>query len=55
MVADLILVSITERLETSGDINFTLTPKEKKLLNIIRRMRSRLPNPLRNFVRKVLS
>jgi hypothetical protein len=55
VVADLILVSITERLETSGDINFTLTPKEKKLLKIIRRMRSRLPNPLRNFVRKVLS
>jgi hypothetical protein len=55
MVADLILISITEHLEMSGEIDFTLTPKEKKLLNIIRKMRSRLPNPVRNFLRKVLS
>ena len=55
IVADLILVLITDRLERSGEINFTLTPKEKILLRIIRKMRSSLPNPIRNLVRKVLS
>ena len=54
-VADLILISITDRLEKTGEVNFTLTPKEKVLLQAIRKTRLRMPNPIRNFVRRILS
>jgi hypothetical protein len=55
IVADLILIAISDHLEKSGSMNLTITPKEKKLLLSVRKLRTRLPNPILNFLRKTLS
>lgn len=55
VIADLILIAVTERLERIGKLSFTLTPKEKILMLRIRKTRSYLPNPILNLVRKRLS
>ena len=55
IVADLILIAVTERLERTGKLDFTLTPKEKMLMLRIRKTRSFLPNSILNLVRKILS
>jgi hypothetical protein len=42
-IADFILLAINAHLEISGEINFTVTPFERKLLTRYRRLKSRLP------------
>ena len=42
--ADLIILTITNFLESIGDLNSTLTPGERKLLRMIRRYRNYLPS-----------
>jgi len=42
--ADLMILTITNFLENQGDLNFTLTPGERKLLRIIRKYRNYLPS-----------
>jgi len=42
--ADLVILTITNFLENQGDLNFTLTPGERRLLRIIRKYRSYLPS-----------
>jgi hypothetical protein len=42
--ADLIIFTITNFLENLGDLNFTVTPGERKLLRIIRKYRNFLPS-----------
>ena len=43
-IADLLLLAINTHLETTGVINFTLTPFERKLLTYYRLLKSRLPS-----------
>jgi hypothetical protein len=55
IAADFILIAITDRLEKSGSMNLTITPREKKLLMLVRKLRTNLPNPILNFWRRLLS
>ena len=51
---DRLIVKVTEELELRGDLFFTLTPRERRLITIIRNMKNKLPNALLNQLKRFL-
>jgi len=51
---DRLIVKITEEMELGGDLNFTLTPRERRLITITRNIKNRLPSALLNQVKRFL-
>jgi hypothetical protein len=51
---DRLIVKVTEELELRGDLFFTLTPRERRLITIIRNMKNKLPNALLNQIKRFL-
>ena len=51
---DRLIVKITEEMELGGDLSFTLTPRERRLITITRNMKNRLPNALLNQLKRFL-
>jgi hypothetical protein len=55
ITADLILFEITKNLEKSGDVSLTITPKEKNIVLLLRKIRMRVPNSVLNMARNLLN
>jgi len=55
ITSDLILFEITKNLEKSGDVSLTITPKERNIVLLLRKIRKLLPNSVLNLARKLLN